>query len=582
MGTTTSAVLTPEQNDLAFLGERFPFGNAEFKHLYRAYHAIQALPPTEHSSFLVEWAVACTDSSPGIAAAINTADESIDELRAERQTLLQAVEQNILPPNFGNRLYETAFLVAGDASLYASCETKSTTGPEVTDAYTHRARLERFFQGLSDSGRRGTKAAMTVLFGVCQAVQVESVATSNNVKTTTIRTRRVRATEFVDMGYRLALATAFLQAADTPDGSADMAAFLKFALVANDATLQALASSIVEWGKRRLERAALGLATSKEDEDPNLQQGFVELEDILEWASEVAPVFASILPTFTFHIFFPGRSNPPSRTAFDFPRILSKSIFFEAPTSPLLFTFGCLSSSLNGSYYRLYTSAADGLSFNRLQNSLLGYAGPTLLIIRAVSGGIFGAFTASQWKEAKDFYGNTDCFLFQMAPVTAVYRPTGSNSNFMYCNSNARSKGYDQQAHGIGFGGTVQEPRFFVEESFDNCVAGNRDLTFENGVLLPKTASGGVRKHFEIHALEVWGVGGDDVVQQALGARAEARSVKDEAMRRARKVDKAAFLDDFRSGVIESKAFQHVSQVQGRADHNPEERTGKSGYEYAK
>jgi hypothetical protein len=211
----------------------------------------------------------------------------------------------------------------------------------------------------------------------------------------------------------------------------------------------------------------------------------------------------------------------------------------------------------------------------------LGYSGPTLLIIRAAgNNGVFGAFTASQWKEQKDFYGNTDCFLYQMAPVTAVYRPTGSARNFMYCNPSARSKGYDQQAHGIGFGGTVDEPRFFIEESFDHCVAGNRDLTFENGSLLPKTESGGNRKDFEIDALEVWGVGGDDVVQQALGARAEARNIKDESIQRARKVDKAAFLDDFRSGLIESKAFQHRGQVQGRGgDVDLEDKT-KTAYTY--
>lgn len=49
-------------------------------------------------------------------------------------------------------------------------------------------------------------------------------------------------------------------------------------------------------------------------------------------------------------------------------------------------------------------------------------------------------------------------------------------------------------------------------------------------------------------------------------------SVRVEAGRRndnvskARKVDRAAFLDDFKSGVIESKAFSHVNQVdRGRA-----------------
>jgi len=72
------------------------------------------------------------------------------------------------------------------------------------------------------------------------------------------------------------------------------------------------------------------------------------------------------------------------------------------------------------------------------------------MIIRAVSGGIFGAFTGSSWKESGSFYGKDDVFLFQIDPCVGVYRPRSlsGGSNFMYCNSFARSKGYDGQAHG--------------------------------------------------------------------------------------------------------------------------------------
>jgi hypothetical protein len=582
--------LTQRQEDFKFLADRFPFGDAELHHLYRAYHAILESKREERTSFLVDWSEQCTSASTDYTntassrgsnstatAASHTYTAEHEQLRLERRTLIQVVETKLLPPNFGNRLYEVAFLAAGDASPYADAPDAPTT----SDAYTRRARLEKFFEGLSNSGRRGTKAAMTVMFNICQeaTATVTDKGTVNPTTDTDTEPRRIQVAELVDMGYRIALATAFLQAADM---DRDVTGYLDCVKdTALDETLKALATSIVERGRRRIERTSPSSCSAAAD-DPYLNQGLVELQDILEWAEAVAPVFASILPTFTFQIFFPGRPYPPSRTAFDFPRILSESTFFSTPSSPLLFTFGCLSSALDGSYYRLYTSAADGLSFNRLQNSLLGYSGPTLLIIRAAgNNGVFGAFTASQWKEQKDFYGNTDCFLYQMAPTTAVYRPTGSARNFMYCNPSARSKGYDQQAHGIGFGGTVDEPRFFIEESFDHCVAGNRDLTFENGSLLPKTASGAVRKDFEIDALEVWGVGGDDVVQQALGARAAARNVKDESIQRARKVDKAAFLDDFRSGLIESKAFVHRGQVQGRADVDLEDKN-KTAYAYEK
>jgi hypothetical protein len=151
----------------------------------------------------------------------------------------------------------------------------------------------------------------------------------------------------------------------------------------------------------------------------------------------------------------------------------------------------------------------------------------------------------------------------------------------MYCNSYARSKGYDQQAHGIGFGGSIGQPRLFLAETFDynDNYAGSQDVAYENGPFLPKTESGTYPKHFEVESLEVWGVGGDEVVQQALGAQSKARSIRDEGIRRAKKVDRAAFLDDLRSGVVDNKLFQHRQQVDGRADQDLENRI-KTKYDY--
>jgi len=71
------------------------------------------------------------------------------------------------------------------------------------------------------------------------------------------------------------------------------------------------------------------------------------------------------------------------------------------------------------------------------------------------------------------------------------------------------------------------------------------------------------RKSFEIQSLEVWGCGGDSVVTEALGERLKARAIIDANIRKAKKVDKAAFLDDFNSGLIESKAFKHRGEIQG-------------------
>jgi len=154
----------------------------------------------------------------------------------------------------------------------------------------------------------------------------------------------------------------------------------------------------------------------------------------------------------------------------------------------------------------------------------------------------------------------------------------------MYCNSAARSRGYDGLAHGIGFGGTDELPRLFLAETFDGCVASAADLTFEPGPLLPPAGGGpdgGIgapsRKYFSIADLEVWGVGGDEAVASGLDAREAQRAIVDANIRKARKVDKAQFLDDFKSGLIESKAFQHRAEARGRHDFEADDNDGSGG-----
>jgi hypothetical protein len=206
-----------------------------------------------------------------------------------------------------------------------------------------------------------------------------------------------------------------------------------------------------------------------------------------------------------------------------------------------------------------------------LQLALLGYGGPTVMMIEAVGGGMFGAYTSSAWKESKDFYGNSDCFLFQMEPVTRVFRPRGgAGGHYMYCNSAARSNGHDKLAHGIGFGGTTTQPRLFISETLDDCTVNITDSTFEPGPLLhiqpPQDGgnSANDKKRFEIASLEVWGCGGDAAIAEALGDQRKARAIMDANIRKAKKVDTSAFLDDLNSGLIESKAFKHRDQIRGR------------------
>ena len=47
-------------------------------------------------------------------------------------------------------------------------------------------------------------------------------------------------------------------------------------------------------------------------------------------------------------IFFPNKRAPPTRSSFDYPRISQESTVFPSNSSPLLFSFGCMSPALGG------------------------------------------------------------------------------------------------------------------------------------------------------------------------------------------------------------------------------------------
>jgi len=285
-------------------------------------------------------------------------------------------------------------------------------------------------------------------------------------------------------------------------------------------------------------------------------------EEFLTWL-ETMPLFSASISTLFHQILFP--ETKMHSTALHFPRLTGKSsAFFQTATSPYLFPLACCSASLSGPWHQLFASDHDGISFNRLLNALLGYSGPTVLLISG-GGGVFGAFSDSPWKEAKDFYGGSGCFLFRLLPSFEVFRAKGTRQNFVYCNPQARSKGYDNLLHGIGFGGNLSQLRLFISETFDQNIATTSDLTYDDGQLLPFNSKDSYfsssKKLFDIDILEVYGVGGEAIVQQALEDRNQVRQIAEANIRKARKVDKAQFLDDFKSGLIESKAFQHRQQV---------------------
>jgi hypothetical protein len=590
---------------------------------------------TTSNTFLTDWAVFCSTLPPAefspdsqyvdlLSVDSNLLLESSysAEVITRQQRIrhiMTIIEKHVLPPNFGDTLCENYFTLL--APMGSNDLVNDTNADSPLDAPRRIAweRLEKFMDGASETSRRGSRKALTCIYKCC-ALHGDT-------------TQKASAKDLIDLAYRLALASTIYkkytknqidmeeqderfrlralqkeekemkiqegkidsnQEEENADGQQDedddeeedeeeavIPPFDPSTMFPQDIG-ETLTTSLLQYSFAPSVGLSQGLDPGLDGNETSSANGNgknpnkVSLEIFLAWAETTAPCLSSTIETFMHQIFFPDKPYPPSRSEFVFPNLRHRHSAFvpkktNSESSPLLFTFATMSPSLGGAWHRIYTSDSDGLSFNRLQNSLLGYGGPTLLIIKEADlGGIFGAYTSTAWKESKDFYGNSDSFLYTVQPAVQVLRPSqrGTGTNFMYCNPESRSKGYDGLAHGIGFGGTTDKPRLFISESFDGCTAGTGDLTFEPGRLLPPREVGhpNSSKYFDLESLEVWGVGGDSITLSALDARHKQREIVASNIRKARKVDKAAFLDDFRSGLIESKAFKHRGEIRGRGD----------------
>ncbi len=266
----------------------------------------------------------------------------------------------------------------------------------------------------------------------------------------------------------------------------------------------------------------------------------------------------------------------------------------------------------------MYSTETDGFAFLNLQRAMTGYDGPTIMMIRPTnassiystsssssstpSPGLFGVYTTNPWKESNTFHGTSDCFLFRADPTWNIYRPkqltqqwNGNTStsvpmkvkeNYMYFHPSAghvntgggggqgiygqlsRSRqggATNSKPRGLVIGGTMKDPRLHITESLEQCIAssgGPMDGTFDTGPLLP----GQWDKYFNVDILEVWGVGGEEVIVDAVNAKGKHEGVAEATRRRVQMVDKKQFLEDFQSGLhVGSKLFAHRD---GSVRHN--------------
>jgi len=427
MGTSASspqkrhATLTDEQKLIKNLGEYFPFSDSELRVLYKCF--------SEHNTSANK-----TQGCPFILdLAMFAPTHSTEEEYKTHEHHLKYIFEHVLPPRFSSKLEAVAF------RQLLALENNQTEGRT-------QQRLEAFLEAVTKCcGRRNAHSSLEIIYQCC-CYEDSSSATPEPFG-------------LIDLSYRLALTSHIIMSNDSVNEEKISSIFS-----AKTSALHSLAKSLEKMTVLQ-----------------NQNHGGISMEIFIEWASQTMPLISAILPTFMHYLLFRDLPFSPGRQHFLFPILNDSSSFFETDFSSKLFCFSCMSLALGGAWHRLYTSDVDGFSFNRLQLALLSYAGPTIMIIRAAkNGSIFGAFTSSAWKESKDFFGNSDCLLYQIEPSLGIYRPRRMDRNFMYCNSAARSKGYDQLAHGIGFGGSSNlssDPRLYVSETFEDCIASASDTT---------------------------------------------------------------------------------------------------------
>mmetsp|Transcript_24787 Transcript_24787/g.34633 ORF Transcript_24787/g.34633 Transcript_24787/m.34633 type:complete len:403 (-) Transcript_24787:753-1961(-) len=387
MGTTYSSdrpQLTQEQQDIQHLGQIFPFGDEEILRLYRTYNYLEHHQGATRASFLTDWAVHC-------AFLENQQDrtDELSKLQQERTKILQLIESFILPDSFGEQLQAAAFLRPQVvSSTNSTIEKEQQNDNNFTEASAeldmvaeNMAGLEAFFEGAATScGRRGGRSATINLFKCCSFVSDEAVnilpetqSFASSGMENKAHNEVARASDLIEFGYRVALAAMLLTDHSTNEEGLDPSVYVPDKKMHNHEAIKSLSNSLTQFTKAKREREQGYAYGTTAEASQHESVALITKDDFLEWSESTAPLLSSALPTLMHAIFFPDRPYPPSRTALNFPRLDSESAFFHGATSPMLFSFSCMSSSLGGKWYRIFTSESDGLSFNRLQNSLLGY-----------------------------------------------------------------------------------------------------------------------------------------------------------------------------------------------------------------
>lgn len=282
----------------------------------------------------------------------------------------------------------------------------------------------------------------------------------------------------------------------------------------------------------------------------------------MDWVNSIAPQVYQALSTFAHYAIFtpnhPFRSTSPPLSL---PETDQACALWKQPYQMIPSSLTLLAPNLGGKWVRQYSSDNDGCSFAAFQQALLGYQGPTVIILQTTAGDAMGFYSDIPWKESKKWFGQeADSFLFGLKPSLQYYGPVGGKQYNMYLNNPVLQRPGD--LYGLAIGGISDKtPRLHITTTFEQCKAGAMDGVYASGPLLSNEEI-----FFDIDVIEVWAVNvasNDDYAKSLAAGKAQTDSREGNRIKVAQ-VDRTQFLDDFQSVKYANSLYTHREQTRGR------------------
>jgi TLD len=294
----------------------------------------------------------------------------------------------------------------------------------------------------------------------------------------------------------------------------------------------------------------------------------ITLQEWKDWSDKTVPNMSEMASVIFRQILLPQQVHLPAQ-----PLLHSNSLIRTVSSLSLTSAAHHQLSLLGiGSHWDcLYDSNQHGFSFHALAHSLLGYSGPTVILMHTRSNHILGLYTKVPWKTTNNWYsgdGHEESFLFRLHPYWNVYRMTEGGSSHKYAQYltvPAHSSRHPHKLCGLAMGGVGdQSPRLHINDTLEDCTASSFDLVYESGPLL---SNNDCSPRFDIDSILAWAV--TDTAQEYmnhLSAGQRNRAIHEATRQQAARVDRTQFVDDFVNGTIINGLFTHRVQARGRAD----------------